>query len=117
MRSITHSVHRQQNDLLGLTLQTPNSSSSDDGMKNSHTPLLEVPEEKIAACAVHVALLAGLHAGPATSRATAPGPKEMPIPMDRYLAEGLAERYALLGLGREGTGREGARYSGCLCGK
>jgi hypothetical protein len=114
MGTITHAVHRQQNDLFGLTLQTPNNSSSDDEMEISHTPLPAAPEEKITACAVHISLLAGLYADPATSRAAAPGPNEMLIPMDRYLAEGLAERYALLGLGHEGTG---ARYSGCLCGK
>jgi hypothetical protein len=121
MGYIAHAFHRQQNDLLGLTLQPFNNTIPDNEMKTSSTSLHNVslhavPDEKIAACPVHRTLLAGLHAIAVTSRATTSEPKSMLLPMELYLAESLAERYALVSVSHSETG-DWARYSGCLCGK
>jgi hypothetical protein len=117
MGHITPSRHRQQHGVLGLTLQTTNYTLPQNAMNISDTSLQAVPEEKITTCPVHNALLEGWHAGTAISQATAFEPKDMTLPMDRYLAEGQAERYALLSLSHPETGGEWARYSSCLCGK
>jgi hypothetical protein len=121
MGYIARAFHRQQNDLLGLTLQPFNNTIPDNEMKISSTflhnnSLQAVPDEKIAACPFHRTLLVGFHAIAVTSRATTSDPKSMLLPMERYLAESLAERYALVSISHLEI-EDWARYSGCLCGK
>jgi len=113
--STEYMKHRQEQDLLGLTLQTPKNSLPDNEMNTPNTLLQAVPEEKIVACPLHNALLAGLLADEVTSDGTASDSKSMLMPMDRYLAEGLGERYALLNLRPSDAEGDWARYSGCLC--
>jgi hypothetical protein len=81
-----------------------------------NTFLQAATDEKIAACPIHKTLLSGFHAIAATSRATTSEPQSMLMPVERYLAEGPDERYALVSISHSETG-EWARYSGCLCWK
>jgi hypothetical protein len=105
-----HVKHRQEQDLLGLTLQASN--NSEVGISESASQA--VLEEKIAACPVHSTLLSGLQGDANALLGQGAGPKLIPI--ERYVAEGLAERYTLLSLSHSNTGAEWARYSSCLCG-
>jgi hypothetical protein len=120
---ITYSADRQQHDLLGLSLQTAINGLSNNETKapnNSfhNTALQAVLGEKVAACPVHKTLLAGFHASAVTGGATTSEPKSKLMPMGRYLAEGLEERYALVSVSQSETGGEWARYySACLCGQ
>jgi hypothetical protein len=63
---ITCAAHRQQNNLLGLALQTFNNSVAENEMNVSITFIQGVPDEKTAACPIHGALLAALNADAVT---------------------------------------------------
>jgi hypothetical protein len=122
MGDITYSAHRQQNDLLGLTLQMPNTCLSNNETKISNASLQNASlqaasDEKIAACPVHNALHAKLHADTLTGNGTTSEPNRVLMPMKRYVAEGVEERYALFDVGQAESGGDWARYFGCLCGK
>ena len=115
--STGQSSHRQQHDLLGLALQIDNSGLPGNKVHASNEVSEATPhdQEQVFAslCPMHKALLAGVQ----SSMDGQPGQaRELKyIPMERYLAEDLEERYALFNLGRTSVGEEWVRYSGCLC--
>jgi hypothetical protein len=113
----TLAAKRQQHDLLGLALQYSSTIAND---KEHEIPIPQpqaLHDEKIASCPAHLALLAGLPVDAAIRDGTALDPKNTLMPMERYLAEGLTERYALFSFNCSETGREWARFSDCLCGE
>jgi hypothetical protein len=112
--SLECATNRREHDLLGLTLQTANGSVHDNERETSKTLIETIPRGQIRACPLHDALIAGLHG----DEEFPPEPSQASglMPMERYLAEDLAERCALLSLNHSEMGREWARYSGCLCG-
>jgi hypothetical protein len=117
----TLAADRQQRDLLGLALQCSSTIAND---KEYKIPIPQpqpqpqaLPDEKIASCPVHRALLTGPPVDAAISDGPASDPKNTLMPMERYLAEGLAERYALFSFSYSETGREWARFSDCVCGR
>jgi hypothetical protein len=113
---IAHAAHRQHHDLLGLILPAPNNHPLDHETNISYTPAQITNDEKIVACPVHGTLSAGFYADDAIRYENAAVYKSastpLLAPMDRYVAEGLAERYTLVKVGYPGTGRE---FSRCLC--
>jgi len=113
----THTAKRQQHELLGLALQYSSTIANDKEYKIPIPQPQALSDEKIASCPVHRDLLAGLSVDAAVSNGTAPDPKNTLMPMERYLAEGLAERYALFSFSYSETGREWARFSDCVCGE
>jgi hypothetical protein len=106
--------HRQEQDLSGLTVQASTTNVLESKLDNSKEFIEAIPEEQIRVCPVHGALFGGLY-GP-TVRPN-PSQRTSHMPLERYVAEGLAERYALLSLNQMETGGEWARYSACLCGR
>jgi hypothetical protein len=109
-----HVKHRQEQDLSGLTLQASNNDILDNELETSKEVIEAIPQKQIRACPVHGALFAGLYGD--TDLLPNPSQETGPMPIQRYVAEGLAERYALLSSNQTETGGEWARYSGCRCG-
>jgi hypothetical protein len=113
--AMKHAVHRQEYYLQGLTLQSSNGLPG-VVMQTSHETLcnvLQAPNNTLNTspspnCPVHNILLAEYH-----SR-QGPAPLAGPIPMERYLEEGVADRYAIFNLNKSNTG-DWARYNGCTC--
>lgn len=116
---IAHTAYKKQYDLLGLTPPTTHEYLPDEDMACSDSSLQRAHDEKIAACPVHGALLTKFHTERDIVSEVAREPQSTltPLPMDRYLAEGLDERYALLNINHPGRGGEWARYSACICEK
>jgi hypothetical protein len=102
-------AHQQEYDLLGLALQTSNNSQPANGVE----PFKEGPKAEsqglVSTCPVHSAILSNADILP-----THVGELKH-MPLDRYIAEGLVERYALLDVGPSDSGGQWARYSSCLC--
>jgi hypothetical protein len=105
-----HVKHRQEQDLAGLTLQASNTNVLDNESETSKEAIEAMPQEQIWACPVHAAVLSRL-----SGDTDLPNQEPAPMPIERYVAEGLAERYALLSLSQAETGGEWARYSACIC--
>lgn len=103
--------YQQEYDLLGLALQLSNDSQTANGVE----PFNEGPEARsqdlACACPVHSTIPSNTEVLPAQAG------ELKHTPMNRYLAEGLAERYALFDIGPSDNGGQWARYSGCLCGQ
>lgn len=113
--SLECATYGQEHDLLGLSSQTAGESVRDNETEIQKRFTETMHQEEIRSCPIHGALIARLHGDedfpPKSSQASGL------TPMERYLAEDLAERCAILSLSHSETGREWARYSGCLCGK
>ena len=106
-----HLKHRQEQDLLGLASKTFTNSVPDNEADSSDEVLEAIPQDRISACPVHSGIL--------SSADTLPGQvgEIKYAPMDRYLAGGLTERYALLNIAPSGSGGQWARFFSCLCEK
>jgi hypothetical protein len=109
-----HVKHRQEQDLAGLTLQASNTNGLDNESETSKEVIEAMTQEQIWACPVHAAVLSRLYGDTDLPN---PSQEPAPMPIERYVAEGLAERYALLSLSQTETGGEWARYSACICGR
>jgi hypothetical protein len=111
------SPHRPQHDLLGLALQIENNGSSGNKVHTSKEVIEATShdQEQVFAglCPMHEALLARVQSNMDGQPGQVRELKQ--IPMERYLAEDLEERYALFSLGPTSVGEEWARYSGCRC--
>ncbi len=91
---------------MGLALQTFNDGVTGSEKNNSSSPLEGVTEELNSACPIHSALLAALNAATVTSGGITSELEGTFKPIDRYLAEGIEERYALLSVSDSDTGGE-----------
>jgi hypothetical protein len=110
-------THDQKHDLLGLALH----NSTSQGV---HSPSFE---HVISICPVHSIAITDDHGDEnfdasvtSSQQEAASSHAETHMPIERYLAEGVAERYAILSLEENGTERRGGSegYSrGCLCGR
>jgi len=107
-----HAKHRQEQDLACLTLRASNTNVLDNESETSKEAIEAMPQEQIRACPVHAAVLSRLYGD---TDLPYPNEEQAPMPIERYVAEGLAERYALLSLSQTETGGEWARYSACIC--
>ncbi len=102
-----HVNQRQEQDLLGLASETTNDASWRRSESDSPDEVLgAVPRDQMSACPIHSRILSGQEKRPVR------GEQPVHMPMDRYLAEGLVERYALLSLD---DGEQWARYFHCVC--
>jgi hypothetical protein len=112
------SLYRPQHGLLGLALQTYNNGLPGNEVHASKEVIEATPhdQEQIPSrlCPIHKSLLAGIPLNMDAQPGQVTESKH--TPMERYLAEGLVERYALFSIGMTNAGEEWARYSGCLCG-
>ena len=101
--------YQQEYDLLGLVLQDSNNSQPSNGVE----PFKESPEagsqDVVSTCPIHSTTLSNAEVLPAQ------GGELKHMPMDRYLAEDLAERYSLFDIGPSDNDGQWARYSSCLC--
>jgi hypothetical protein len=115
MGHITPAAYRQQHDLLGLALQTDNNGLPANEVHWSKEVTEAAPYDQkqtfTGLCPIYKALLAEIQSDVNAQRAR----EVKHIPMERYLAEDLAERYALISLGPTQAGEEWERYSRCLC--
>jgi hypothetical protein len=100
---------QQQHDLLGLALQTSAGRVPDDEVETSYEGPRAIDEDHIPTCPIHRSILSN------TSIPIVPGGEQMVTPMDRYLAEGIQERYALVHVGISDSEEPWARYKDCLC--
>jgi len=123
--AMTYTVRRQEYYLRGLTLQSSNSLpgnvmqtsqgkpgndlGASSGLSNTSIPLLN--------CPVHGGVLPGFDTAALafTSHGTAPAYMPNQTAMERYLTEGLAERYTIVNLNESNTA-DWARCNGCTCG-
>jgi hypothetical protein len=105
-----HLTYQQKYYLLGLALQTPTSSLTSNEAETSNAALQAIPQGHMHTCPI----LSGILSSADALHGQAGGLKQSPI--DRYLAEDLAERYALVDISPSDTGWQWARYSGCRCG-
>jgi hypothetical protein len=117
-----HIIHGQEYDILGLTLQSSTSVSPHaNELQTSNEALQPISHEQISACPVHSALVIGDHEEEDPDSPDIDSQRVLPCrgmghtPIERYLAEGLAERYALFSPSQAETAGEWARYFGCLC--
>jgi hypothetical protein len=106
-----HIKHRQEQDLFGLTLNTSYKSLPDIEADSCDEFLEAIPQDRISACPIHSSILSNADALPVQAG------QIKYVPMDRYLAEGLKERYALVDIGSLGSGGQWSRYFDCLCEK
>jgi hypothetical protein len=104
-------AYQQEHDLLGLALITSNDSVPDSRVDSDKEGLEARTQDNISACPIHRSILSNVEALPSQA-----GELKC-MPMERFLAEGLAERYALLSPSYSNTGGEWTRYSACLCGR
>jgi hypothetical protein len=109
--STEHLKHRQKQDLLGLEPETFTNSVPDIEADSSDEVLEAIPQDQISACSVHSSILSNADALPGKAG------EIKYAPMDRYLAEGITERYALFNIGSSGSGGQWTRYFSCLCEK
>lgn len=99
--AMKHIAQRQEYDLLGLSLQIPGNE------------IFQVPLRiQVSACPIHNALFQENLSSAIPMQGSAAMSMLSFTSIDRYLAEGLAERYAIYSA--SGTG-EWARYHGCQC--
>jgi hypothetical protein len=105
--------HQQRHDLLGLALQDSRDDLLDNELQSPKNSAESISQEQISACPVHGALLAELQ--DTTRHLSSQGQGMASMPMERFLAEGLAERYTLLKISQTETEGDWARYSACLC--
>jgi hypothetical protein len=101
-------------DLLGLALQTADGSIPNDEIDTAEALIETRHQGQMNVCPIQTALFAQLHNvednTPKSNQETAQ------LPMERYLLEGFAERYALVSIDQSGTGGDWAMYSDCRCG-
>lgn len=109
--SLQYNSHRQEQDLLGLILQPANERILDDYLRLWKAYMESKSHMQDPACSQHKVFCAWLQ------DTADPPPKvdhEMALlPMERYLVEGLTERYALFSVSQPATDGEWARYSAC----
>jgi hypothetical protein len=103
-----YSKDKQEQDLLGLATTTIHDVLPRNEVNGSGEVLEASPQDQATFCAVHHSIFSNAD--------KLPGQEEQlkRLPMDRYLNEGFAERYAILSLD---DGRQWARYSSCVCSK
>lgn len=106
-----HLSYQQEHDLLGLAVQTSITSLPDNTVGASNAELHVTPQDQISSCPMHSRILATADVLSSNTGEV----KQMPI--DRYLAEDLSDRNALLNLDPSDSAWQWARYCGCLCGK
>ncbi len=115
--SINHFSRTPGQDLLGQTQQTSSNRNCDDEEHRFKDVVETISSDQewmsAASCPVHKAFLAGVHSKMDAQPGQAGELKHMP--MDRYLAEGVTERYALFSLSSTSAGEDWARYSECIC--
>jgi hypothetical protein len=100
---------QQQQDLLGLALQTSASRVTDDEMETPHEGPCAIDEDHIPTCPIHRSILLN------TIIPIIPEGEQMVAPMDRYLGEGIQERYALIHYRASDSEELWARYKDCRC--
>jgi hypothetical protein len=100
--------YQHEYNLLGLALQTPTTSLPGNKKDTSETTPQAIFQVHKSTCPVHSRTLASAE-GQVVQLEEAP--------LDRYLAEGLSERYALVNISTSDAVWEWARYSDCLCGE
>jgi hypothetical protein len=103
--------YQQEYDLLGLILQASNDSQSGNGVEPFKESPEAGPQDLVSTCSVHSTILSNAEVLPAQRGEL----KHMP--MDRYRAEGPAERYSLFDIGPSDDDGQWARYSSCICEK
>jgi hypothetical protein len=102
-----HHASQQEYDLLGLALQTStNRLPSNEADTSNVAPQAQGHQ---SACPIHSGFLSNADAVPIQAG------ELKQLPMDRYLAEGLAERYALLSIGPSENEGQWARYAVWTC--
>jgi hypothetical protein len=106
-----HPAYQQEYDILGLALQSSTNSLPCNEVGASNVALQAISQGHMNTCPIHSGILPNAEALPSQAG------ELKQLPMDRYLAEGLAERYALLNIDPSDSGGQWARYSGCTCGK
>lgn len=104
-------AYQQDNDLLGLALQTSATNLPGNEMNTSNATLEAMSQGHIYTCLIHTSILSNAALLPSQSE------ELKQLPMNRYLAEDLSQRYALVNISRSGSGEQWARYPGCLCGQ
>ena len=109
--------HRQEHDLFGLSLQPEkdNLRGKDEYTAIEVTSDTSYDGDKSLshACPIHQILLAELRSDTYSKLGQDRIPAD--LPMERYLAEGPAERYALFRMDVLNSGEDWARYTKCLC--
>jgi hypothetical protein len=101
-------AYQHEYHLLGLAVQTSTTSLLDDKIDTSETAPQAIFQVHKSICLVHSRTFASAE-GQAVRLEKAP--------LDRYLAEGLSERYALVNISTSDAVWKWARYSDCLCGE
>ena len=123
--AMTYTVRRQEYYLCGLTLQSSNSlpgnvmQTSRGKPGNNLGAPSGLPSASISPlnCPVHAGVLPGFDTAALafTNHGTEPAHMPNQTPMERYLTEGLAERYTVVNLNESDTA-DWARCNGCTCG-
>lgn len=121
---MTYTVRRQEYYLRGLTLQS-STSLPGNVMQTSHgkpgddLEVPGIPNVSISPlnCPVHGGILTGFDTAALafTRHRTTPAYMPNQTPIERYLTEGLAERYTIVNLNESNTA-DWARCNGCTCG-
>jgi hypothetical protein len=104
--STQYNKHRQDQDLMGTSSGTLHDSLSSDQVDKFLEATKTASQDCVSTCPIHNSVLSNAEKMPGQ------GPQLKHLPIDRYLAEGLEERYTLLKLDDEA---QWARYSGCIC--
>jgi hypothetical protein len=97
---------KQEQDLFSLTTTTIHDVLPQKEVNGSDEVLEALPQNQATFCAAHQNIFSNADKLPSREE------QLEQLPMDRYLGEGLAERYAILSLD---DGGQWARYSGCVC--
>jgi hypothetical protein len=100
--------YQQEHDLIGLALQTSITAVPNDEVEISHEGPRSVNDGHISICPIHHSILSS-----ADKLKVQEGQKLVPIV--RYLAEGLQERYALVNVETSDSEEQWARYKDCRC--
>jgi hypothetical protein len=111
-------VHNSKHDLPEMQLQnpsTPTETSTQLSTRIQCNKLEALKQSPTTTCPIHSVLLAEYSADAYTPPTQSPTPLGGLTPMERYLAEGEAERYSLYGHSQSGTG-DWRRYILCCCG-
>jgi len=104
--STQHNKHRQDQDLMGISSGTLHNNLSNDQVDKFVEATKEASQDCMLICPIHNNVLSNAEKMPGQ------GAQFKHLPIDRYLAEGLEERYTLLKLDDEA---QWARYFECIC--
>lgn len=110
--SSIHFAYGYEHRMLDISLRTSNSMPDNYVAGRKVLPNTSASHSQISICPIHASLLENQGHASSTLRGRRKAP--VPRPIDRYLAEGPAQRYAIVNFNAPDTG-EWTRYSKCRC--